>query len=31
MAMKHMWGQVYVPLVIDQLPHNPHFVKNSHE
>jgi hypothetical protein len=31
MAMKHMWGQVYEPLVIDQWPHNPHFFKNSHE
>jgi hypothetical protein len=26
-----MWGEVYEPLVDDQWPHNPHFVKNSHE
>jgi hypothetical protein len=26
-----MWGVVYEPLVDDQRPHNPHFVKNSHE
>jgi hypothetical protein len=25
MAMKHMWGEVYEPLVDDQWPHNPHF------
>jgi hypothetical protein len=31
MAMKHMWGEVYEPLVDDQWPHNPHFVENSHE
>jgi hypothetical protein len=24
-----MWGVVYESLVDDQLPHNPHFVKNS--
>jgi hypothetical protein len=30
MARKHMWGEVYEPLVDDQLPHNPHFVENSH-
>jgi hypothetical protein len=28
---KHMWGEVYDPLVDDQWPHNPIFVKNSHE
>jgi hypothetical protein len=28
---KHMWGEVYEPLVDDQWPHNPHFVENSHE
>jgi hypothetical protein len=22
-----MWGEVYEPLVDDQWPHNPHFVK----
>jgi hypothetical protein len=26
-----MSGEVYDPLVDDQWPHNPHFVKNSHE
>jgi hypothetical protein len=26
-----MWGEVYEPLVDDQLPHNPHFAENSHE
>jgi hypothetical protein len=26
-----MWGEVYVSLVNDQWPHNPHFVENSHE
>jgi hypothetical protein len=31
MAMKHMWGEVYEPLVDDQWPHNPHFCRNSHE
>jgi hypothetical protein len=32
MARKHMWGQVYEPLVIDKWPHNPHFfVKNNLE
>jgi hypothetical protein len=25
MAKKHLWGQVYEPLVNDQWPHNPHF------
>jgi hypothetical protein len=24
MARKHMWGEVYEPLVDDQWPHNPH-------
>jgi hypothetical protein len=28
---KHMWGEVYEPLVNDQWPHNPIFVENSHE
>jgi hypothetical protein len=31
MARKLMWGEVYEPLVDDQLPHIPHFVENSHE
>jgi hypothetical protein len=31
MAWKHMWGEVNVPLVNDQLTHNPHFITNSHE
>jgi hypothetical protein len=31
MAMKHMWGEVYEPLVDDQWSHNPHFAENSHE
>jgi hypothetical protein len=31
MATKHMWGEVYEPLVNDQWQHNPFFVKNSHE
>jgi hypothetical protein len=31
MAMKHMWGEVYEPLVDDKWPHSPIFVKNSHE
>jgi hypothetical protein len=26
-----MWGDVYVPLVDDEWPHNPIFVVNSHE
>jgi hypothetical protein len=26
-----MWGEVYEPLVDDQLLHIPHFVENSHE
>jgi hypothetical protein len=30
MARKHMWGEVYEPLVDDQWPHNI-FVENSHE
>jgi hypothetical protein len=30
MARRHMWGQVYEPLVDDQRPHNPYFFfKNS--
>jgi hypothetical protein len=29
MVRKHMWGEVYEPLVDDQRPHNPHFVENS--
>jgi hypothetical protein len=31
MARKHMWGEVYEPLVDDQWSRNPHFVENSHE
>jgi hypothetical protein len=31
MARKHVWGEVYEPLVDDQWTHNPHFVENSHE
>jgi hypothetical protein len=31
MARKHMWGEVYEPLVNGQWPHNPIFVENSHE
>jgi hypothetical protein len=31
MARKHMWGEVYEPLVDDKWPHNPIFVENSHE
>jgi hypothetical protein len=31
MARKHMWGEVYEPLVDDKWPHNPHFAENSHE
>jgi hypothetical protein len=31
MARKHMWGEVYDPLIDDQWPNNPHFVENSHE
>jgi hypothetical protein len=31
MARKHMWGEVYEPLVDDKWPHNPHFEENSHE
>jgi hypothetical protein len=27
--MKHMWGEVYEPLVDDQWPHNNIFVENS--
>jgi hypothetical protein len=27
MARKHMWGEVYEPLVDDQWPHNPHFCR----
>jgi hypothetical protein len=26
-ARKHMWGEVYEPLVDDQWPHNPHFCR----
>jgi hypothetical protein len=25
MAKKHMWGEVYEPLIDDQRPHNPYF------
>jgi hypothetical protein len=31
MVRKHMWVEVYEPLVDDQWPHNPIFVENSHE
>jgi hypothetical protein len=31
MATKHMWGEVYEPLVDYQWPHNPHFDENNHE
>jgi hypothetical protein len=31
MARKHMWGEVYEPLVDDQWPQNLYFVENSHE
>jgi hypothetical protein len=31
MARKHMWGEVYEPLVDGHWPHNPHFVESSHE
>src|SRR5687767_3947971 len=31
MARKHMWGEVYEPLVDDQWPHNHHFAENNHE
>jgi hypothetical protein len=31
MSRKHMWGEVYEPLVNDQWPQNLYFVKNSHE
>jgi hypothetical protein len=27
MARKHMWGEMYEPLVGDQWPHNPHFCR----
>jgi hypothetical protein len=27
MARKHMWGEVYGPLVDDQWQHNPHFCR----
>jgi hypothetical protein len=31
MARKHMWGEVYEPLIDDQWQHKPIFVENSHE
>jgi hypothetical protein len=31
MARKHMWGEVYDPLIHDGWPFNPHFVENGHE
>src|SRR5699024_12347334 len=31
MERKHMWGEVYEPMVDDQSPQNPHFAENSHE
>jgi hypothetical protein len=27
MARKHMWGDVYEPMVDDQWQHNPHFCR----
>jgi hypothetical protein len=30
MASKHMWGEVYEPLVDDQWPHNPQFSRKLH-
>jgi hypothetical protein len=30
-ARKHMWGEVYEPLVDDQWTHNPHFCQKWHE
>jgi hypothetical protein len=29
MARKHMWGEVYEPLVDDEWPHNNHFVEKA--
>jgi hypothetical protein len=29
LCQENMWGEVYEPLVDDQWPHNPYFVKNS--
>jgi hypothetical protein len=26
-ARKHMWGEVYEPLVDDQWPHDPHYFR----
>jgi hypothetical protein len=31
MARKHIWGELYDPLVDDQWQHNPIFVENTHE
>ena len=31
MARKHMWGEVYEPLVDDKWPQTPIFYENSHE
>jgi hypothetical protein len=31
MARKHKWGEVYEPLVDDEWPHNPIFVRNCFE
>jgi hypothetical protein len=31
MTSKHMWDEVYEPLVDDQWLHNPIFVENRHE
>jgi hypothetical protein len=31
MARKHIWGEVYEPLVDDNRPHNPHFSRKCHE
>jgi hypothetical protein len=30
-ARKHMWGEVYEPLVDDQRTHNPYFCRKLHE
>jgi hypothetical protein len=31
MARKHMWCEMYEPLVNDLWPHNPHFCRKYHE
>jgi hypothetical protein len=30
-ARKHMWGEMYEPLVDDKGPHNPHFSRKKNE